>query len=63
MTVIDKLKDYLNNEIDDTKELIEAGYDRFADYCILKNILEKLEEFEYESKWLGKLHFGHCWSY
>ena len=50
MTAIDKLKAYLINEIDDTKELIEAGYDRFADYCILKNILEKLEEFEHESK-------------
>jgi len=50
MTVIDKLKAYLINEIDETKELIDAGYDRFADYCILKNILEKLEEFEHDSK-------------
>jgi hypothetical protein len=50
MTAIDKLKAYLINEIDDTKELIDAGYDRFADYCILKNILEKLEAFEHESK-------------
>lgn len=50
MSIVDKIKDYLNIEIDETKELIDAGYDRFADFCILKNILEKIEEFEHDSK-------------
>jgi hypothetical protein len=50
MSIVDKIKEYLNIEIIETKELIDAGYDRFADYCILKAILEKIEELENDSK-------------